>query len=253
LGRGFQLLAGVAALCVLALLAARPLAAWYADDTGNLALAKNQAQAAAGRFVYGLSLEPRWALLHEDLGRAVLDSDPAAALREFRIAACGSPCTAEEGDALLRLGRTNEAISSYIAAKAVARLGQRAQDLANSGRDGEAIALEQALISRLHDSFLERAELASAYATLGNLQIQAGWKKPAQAPALRRNAIGALQQAATLAPYNERYLLLYAFAQLQWGDRAAARTTFERILRLHPHQRDAEAALAELDASPPKP
>ncbi|HEV2878986.1 MAG TPA: hypothetical protein VGW96_05325, partial [Candidatus Eremiobacteraceae bacterium] len=49
-----------------------------------------------------------------------------------------------------------------------------------------------------------------------------------------------------LAPYNEGYLLSYAFAQLQWGDADAARRAFERLLQLHPHQSDAESALAHL-------
>lgn len=245
MGRALPILAGCAALCVL-VLAWRPLSAWYADDLGNLALAKGHMETATAWFSRGLLDEPDWSLLHEDLGRSLLGVDPSAALVQFRAAACGTPCIAEEGDAYLRLARRDEAISKYIAAKAVARLGQRAQELARAGDDGQAIALEQALIARLHDTFLERAELASAYATLGDLQMLAAFKQPAQAAKLRRAAIVALRHASSLAPFNERYLLAYGFAELQWGDRNAARAAFGRLLQLHPQQADAEAALRQL-------
>ena len=238
---------------VFIVLAWRPLGAWYADDLGNLALFKGDQPSARAWFADGLRQEPHWSLLHEDMGRALLKRDPAAALNEFRVAACGPPCVAEEGDALLGLGHLNEAISRYIAAKAVVRLSARAQELAIQGRYGQAIALEQALIARLHDNFLERAELASAYASLGSLQSQAPAQQAANVLPLRHAAIRSLQVASALAPFNESYLLQYAYAQLQWGDRAAARDAFQRLLRLHPHQREAEKALAQLAAQSNRP
>lgn len=246
MGRRLSIFAGAVALFIVSLAASAPLTAWFADDAGNLSLFKRHPQAATSWFEYGLKWEPRWSLLHEDLGRSLLDSDPAAALSEFRIADCGAPCTAEQGDALLRLGRREEAIRYYVAAKAVARLGERAEELASHGDDREAILLEQALIAQLHDNFLERAELASAYATLGSLQERFASKQAAQALPLRRDAIGSFLRASSLAPFNERYLLLYGFAEKKWGDPTLARAAFERLLQLHPHQRDAQAALAEL-------
>lgn len=226
----------------------RPLGAWFADDAGNLALFKGRTAQATRWFRSGLRREPDWGLLHEDLGRALLATDPGAALGEFRSAACGPACTAEEGDALLRLGRRDEAIERYIAARAVTRVAQRAQEIAAGGDDRQAIALETSLLARLHDTFLERAQLASAYAALGDLELAAGYRHPAEALALRRAAIDALRRASALAPFNERFLLLYAFAQMQWGDRAQARVAFQRLLQLHPHLADAESALAQLDA-----
>lgn len=251
-GRVLKIAGAAALLFFVTIIAWRPLCAWFADDAGNLALFKGNAAAATSWFAYGLRREPGWHLLHEDMGRALLDSNPTAALREFRLAACGAACSAEEGDALLRLGRQEEAIERYIAAKAVVRVAQRAQQLAAAGKDAQALALEHALIARLHDNFLERAELASAYATLGTLQLQAAGKDAAHAAALRHEAIQALGRASALAPYNERFLLLYGFAQMQWGDRAEARGVFTRVLQLHPHQHDAQAALTQLSGASPR-
>ncbi|MDQ6780988.1 MAG: hypothetical protein M3Z37_07545 [Candidatus Eremiobacteraeota bacterium] len=244
----WRLRAGLAVLFLfITLLGWRSVAAWFADDAGNLALFKGRSADAARWFRSGLQAEPGWGLLHEDLGRALLATDPRSALDEFRIAACGPACAAEEGDALLRLGRRDEAIERYVASRAVVRVGQRAQEIAAAGDDHQAIALETSLLARLHDSFLERAQLASTYAALGDLELGAAYRHPAEAAVLRRAAIGALRRASALAPFNERFLLLYAFAQIQWGDRAEARVAFQRLLRLHPHLAAAESALSKLE------
>ena len=202
---------------------------------------------AQTEFAWALTLEPTWAVLHEDLGRALLQTDPQRALHEFDLAACGAPCAAEAGDALVRLGRLNDAIDRYISAKAVSRVSEIAFTLAQRGEFDRAMALVEALIGKLRDKFLERAELASAYATLGKIKLDAAEAQPARAKELRREAIAAFASASRLASYNEGYLLSYAYAQMQWGDADAARLTFERVLELHPHQRDAEAALAQFD------
>jgi len=92
------------AAVALAALAWRPLAAWWCDDLGNLALAKGDDARAFDLFERGLALRPGSRLLLEDRGRARLDRDPAAALRDFQSAGCGAPCVAEMGDAEARLG-----------------------------------------------------------------------------------------------------------------------------------------------------
>lgn len=200
-------------------------------------------------FDTGLRDEPGWALLHEDRGRALLREDPATAREEFARAACGAPCTAEEGDALIRLGKPEAAVDRYVSAKAVSRVSDIALSLAAQGKYDAATALGNELVRRLRDNFLERADLASSYATLGQIHIEAATAagaKPARVREHRREAIAAYSGASRLAPYNEGYLLSYAFAQAQWGDARAARLAFERLLAIHPHQRDAEAALARL-------
>lgn len=246
--------AGVAAGVVLGVLllalAWRPLSAWYRDDLGNLAFLHGDSAAARASFEFALRQEPQWSFLHEDLGRVLLATDPTAALQEFRVAACGSPCIAEEGDALLRLGRVQDAIGKYVSARAATRVFARAQELASQGRYAESIALEEALVARLHDNFLERAELASAYASLGTLEDTAAYNLPRQASTLRARATRALHTASDLAPFNEGYLLAYGFSEMQYGDRSHARAAFQRVLRLHPHQQDAERALARLDQNP---
>jgi tetratricopeptide (TPR) repeat protein len=233
----------------------RPLTAWWQDEAGNRALLRGERADALAWFDRALVLEPHWSLLHEDRGRALLESDPSAALREFDRAACGAPCLAEAGDALARLGKPDEAIDRYIGAKAVSRVSDIALSLAERGEYDAAAALVSDLIRRLRDNFLERADLASAYATLGKVELGAATAQPKKARELRRVAIAAYASASRLAPYNEGYLLSYAFAQMQWGDADAARHAFERLLQLHPHQSDAESALAHLaggqKATPP--
>ena len=62
----------VSAALALALFAAfgwRPLAAWWFDDLGNLALAKGDTRAAFAWFDRGLTLWPDSRLLLEDRGR----------------------------------------------------------------------------------------------------------------------------------------------------------------------------------------
>jgi tetratricopeptide (TPR) repeat protein len=231
---------------LIAVLLWRPLAAWWGDTNGNRALLRGDQERAQAYFEWALRLEPTWALLHEDLGRALLQTNPQDALREFDIAACGAACTAEAGDALVHLGRLDEAIDRYISAKAVSRVSEIALSLAQRGEYERATELTLALIGKLHDKFLERADLASAYATLGKIDLDAAAANPARARELRRAAIAAYASASRLASFNEGYMLSYAFAQMQYGDAAAARRAFERVLELHPHQRDAEAALAHL-------
>jgi tetratricopeptide (TPR) repeat protein len=224
----------------------RPFTAWWGDTAGNRALLRGERAPALAWFDWALTREPNWAFLHEDRGRALLDSDPRDALREFDRAACGAPCLAEAGDALARLGKPDEAIDRYISAKAVSRVSDIALSLADRGEYDAAAALVSELIRRLRDNFLERADLASAYATLGKVDLAAATAQPEKARSLRRTAIAAYTSASRLAPYNEGYLLSYAFAQMQWGDADAARHAFERLLQLHPHQSDAESALAHL-------
>lgn len=244
-----------AILCAVLLLVLswRPLFAWWSDDLGNLSLFKGHPQEALALFDRGLRYEPRWGTLHEDRGRALLERDPAAALLEFGRAGCGQPCIAEEGDALVRLGNTDAAIDRYIAAKAVGRIAEQASEIAAHGKYEEAIALERALIARLHDSFLERAQLASAYATLGNIEIKAAQAQRSYADRYHRESIHAFATASDLAPFNEGYLLSLAFSQAQWGNPDSARRAFGLVLALHPHQADAEAALAKLGKASPGP
>jgi len=209
-------------------------------------LLRGQRTRAQAFFEWALKLEPTWALLHEDLGRALLQTDARGALREFDLAACGAACTAEAGDALVRMGCLDEGIDRYITAKAVSRVSDIALSLSQRGEYNRATALVEALIAKLRDKFLERADLASAYATLGRIKLDAARANPAQAREIRRTAIAAYESASRLAPFNEGYLLSYAFAQMQWGDADAAQRAFERVLELHPHQSDAEAALARI-------
>jgi len=201
-----------------------------------------------------LRLAPHSSLLLEDRGRALLDSDPAAALADFKAAACGAACTAEMGDAEARLGDAGAAVADYLQANAAIRLAAMEDRIAATGRYDDAIALETALAQRLSGNVLLRADLAAAYAKIGRLSAQAGIALPERAGEYHRRAIASFKRATEIAPFNEGYLLSYATAQMDWGDKDAARAAFEHVLALHPHQADAEAALAQLDgAGAPSP
>ena len=246
-------IAAALAALLIAMLAWRPLAAWWYDDLGNLALAKGDDVRALALFERGLALRPGSRLLLEDRGRALLARDPAAALRDFQSAACGPPCIAEMGDAQARLGNADAAVADYLDAKAAVRLAAAVDRIAAAGDYDEALALERALIQRLGDDILLRADLAATYAKIGDLSLGAALKTPARAAEYRRAAITAYDRASGLAPFNEGYLLSYATAQAAWGDKRSAKAAFHRVLALHPHQADAEAALAALGEPTPRP
>src|SRR5579864_4316301 len=146
-------LIAIAVLVLLGFFTQRPLRAWWDDDEGNRALLRGHDLRAARLFEAGLTAEPGWATLHEDLGRAVLPTDPARSLAEFDRAACGSPCLAQAGDALAAMGRTNEAIDRYVQAKAVGKVSQVAAQLVAAGRYDAALAVESALLAKLHNDF----------------------------------------------------------------------------------------------------
>ena len=236
---------------LLAALLWRPAAAWWYLDAGNLAYLRGDRVQAAADFVSGLRLEPQWRALLEDHGRAVLESEPGVALADFRAAACGAPCTAEAGDAESRLGRFDEAVDDYLAADAVERVGAAVDRLAAQGRFDDAIALERALAGRLGTGMLAQADVASAEFVIGGLDERAAKASgdARKTAAYRADAIRAYQHASQLAPFNEGYLLSLGFAESAWGDRRGARTAFERVLDLHPHQADAERGLATLAAA----
>jgi tetratricopeptide (TPR) repeat protein len=237
-------------LAVAAAGAWRPLVAWWDDDAGNRALARGQTEKALSWFDRSLRWEPRWRLLHEDRGRALQASDPAAAVAEFDYAGCGAPCDAEAGDALLRMGKVDEAVDRYVRAHAAERVFSAARDLARTGHDDAAMGLVRLLIAQLHDNFLERSDLASSYAALGSLELEAAGPKPRLASALRAQAIADFARASRLSPFNEGYLLSYASAEERFGDRRAARRAYERILQLHPGEPNAQEALRALHDAP---
>ncbi|MBC5805166.1 MAG: hypothetical protein DLM53_01865 [Candidatus Eremiobacter antarcticus] len=226
------------------------LAAWSCLDLGNIALLEGRRPDALRWFDRGLRSEPGWNSLHEDRGRALLHSDPQLALAEFKIANCGAPCIAQEGDALVRLGKFDAALDRYMQVKAVARIGLQAQRIAAEGRYEEAGAIERALIARLSDPFYERADLARAYEMLGQLEGAAAATHPTEARRHGEASARAFATASTLAPFNEGYQLSYGFAELKYGSRSAAVKAFRRVLELHPHQADAESALKSIAASP---
>jgi tetratricopeptide (TPR) repeat protein len=234
-----------AAVALAGVLLWRPIAAWWCDDEGSLEFVRGNTASAAGWFSRGLLLEPAWHLLLEDHGRAILDADPATALVEFREADCGEPCTAEAGDAEIRLGRAQDAVDDYLSSHAVGRLARTVEQLGQEHRYDEAIALERALAARLGTGMLAQADLASAYATIGSLDVAASKFDPLRSRAFARDAIRSYRRASLLAPFNEGYLLALGFSELQWGDRRRARAAFERELDLHPHQTDAERGLAQ--------
>ncbi len=238
-------------------LASRPLRATWSDDFGNRALLSGKNARALAAFDAALRLEPRWKFLHEDRGRALLPAAPAAALAEFERANCGAPCIAEEGDALVRLDQYQAAGNKYVNARAVSRVSEMALALAHAGKYGAALALESALARRLDAGFLERADLASTFATQGEIYSIAAATGSGQRPmrAYERAAINAFAQASALAPFNEGYLLSYGFAQARWGDRQQAINAFQKVLEIHPGQPDAQTALARLqtDTAPGGP
>jgi tetratricopeptide (TPR) repeat protein len=248
-----RLIAAVLVALFFAALTWRLLAAWWYDDIGNLALERGDEARALALFERGLSLAPGSRLLLEDRGRALLDRDPAAALLDFQSAACGAPCITEMGDAQARLGNADAAVADYHDAKAAVRLASAVDRIAAAGNYVEAIALERALIQRLGDDILLRADLAATYAKIGELSLGAAQATPARADEYRSAAIAAYDRASELAPFNEGYLLSYATAQANWGDKRAARAAFHRVLALHPHQAEAERALAALGEPTPRP
>jgi tetratricopeptide (TPR) repeat protein len=231
----------------------RPLAAWWCLDLGNLAFVRGDRPAAAASFTRGLRLEPQWHSLLEDHGRAVLDVEPAIALAEFRQADCGEPCMAEAGDAESALGRAQDAVNDYLAAHAVERLAAAVKRLAAEQRYDEAIALERAFAARLGSGMLVEADLATVYNTIGTIDEQAAAQGIAGRSDYRADAIRSFRRASQLAPFNEGYLLALGFAEAAWGDRLAARTAFDRVLDLHPHQSDAERGLLKLGVPSPDP
>jgi tetratricopeptide (TPR) repeat protein len=243
---------GLVVVALVAGLGWRPITAWWDDETGNRALLVGNARAAAGWFERGLRLEPGWSMLHEDLGRALLSLDPAAAAHEFRQAACGDPCWAQEGDAEAALGHPDRALALYVRARAVSRVDDVAEKLARRGNFAAALQVEEALVRRLGHSFVDRAELAAAYATIGDIEQRETYAV-AGVPARRaagKRALAAFGKASRLAPLNEGYLLAWGFAEMRWGSRGKARAIFERLLSLHPGQPDAVAALAQLTRRP---
>jgi tetratricopeptide (TPR) repeat protein len=223
----------------------RPLAAWWCDDRGNIALARGDRASARAWFQRGLTYAPASSVLLEDRGRASLDEDPSAAMADFTASDCGEPCIAERGDAEVRLGRAGDAVRDYLAAHAAGRITTTVAGLSAQHRYDEALAIEHALIRGL-DPVLDQADIAAAEAQVGDLDVSAAKVDAIRRTAYRRDAIKAFATANRLAPLNEGYLLSLGYSQMQWGDRREARRAFERELELHPTQPDAERGLALL-------
>lgn len=185
--------------------------------------------------------------LLEDRARAEIATVPAKALADFQAAACGAPCLEGEGDAQLRLGHARAAIRDYVQARAVARLNTVAREIAGSGDIDGAIYAERQLAAKFSDRAVDQASLARTLWQIARFEELGAYKLPRRAVAYRADAIALLRRAATIAPYNESYLLELGYAQMQWGDRNAARRAFERLLELHPHFWAAERGMRVLN------
>lgn len=101
---------------------------------------------------------------------------------------------------------------------------------------------------------LERDPSASevtgqAWWRLGQLQAAAGYREPAQRPALWRHAEASYERALQLAPNEETYLLAAGYQSLANGDLRAAERFYTHAAEVVPNSADAYAGIAWVTAA----
>jgi tetratricopeptide (TPR) repeat protein len=115
-----------------------------------------------------------------------------------------------------------------------------------------ALALQERLVERLGESAIPSPGLADAYWRLGILQATLGYVgKPRERAAANVAAIESYAEAVKLAPFSAKYLLALANQQANTGDVRSAVATFNRIIALDPHGKEAPEGIRRLEQAAP--
>jgi hypothetical protein len=115
-----------------------------------------------------------------------------------------------------------------------------------------ALALQERLVERLDESTIPSPGLADAYWRLGILQATLGYVgKRGERAAANAAAIESYAQAVKLAPFSAKYLLALANQQANTGNVRGALITFNRIISLDPHGKEAPEGIRRLEQATP--
>jgi tetratricopeptide (TPR) repeat protein len=158
-----------------------------------------------------LTLDPLSPALNMTLGRAhMYGGRPADAVRPLQTAVEIAPpqftfLHRQLGDALLLLGRREEALESFRRASAsggAGDLGHLAFALATTGRRDEAEAILHGLLAHEAEAYLPPVGVAAAYAGLGELDSAVAWLERGHAErAVNMNWINVAPMFAPLRPH----------------------------------------------------
>ena len=125
------------------------------------------------------------------------------------------------------------ALSYFLAAPDVARLQDAA--IAQSRADPlGAYRFEESVRDRLSQLRTHPDAVAEADYTMGTIALLCARNDEAQRGTWVRRALGDDVEAATLAPFSEKYLRATAGVELELGDRDAARRYDARVLAIDP-------------------
>jgi tetratricopeptide (TPR) repeat protein len=136
------------------------------------------------------------------------------------------------------------AVDAFIEANDVEHAQALVDAIERGGEGTRATALEDRMIARLGAGNGHTEVLAVALWRRGQLEERAVTREPEHALADERESLAYYVRALALAPNDETYLLAAGQQALTLGDRAQARSFYERALEVVPTSADARAGLA---------
>jgi tetratricopeptide (TPR) repeat protein len=134
------------------------------------------------------------------------------------------------------LGDHVRALQHFVAAGDLVRVSQAVDRLDRQGQTTAALDTQRHLVAAL-EKLDDKDSLAHAYWRLGQLESETGD---------HRASLAAYDQAITLEPLSETYLLGAANEVMGHGDLNTARALFARVVQLDPGSADGHAGLARI-------
>lgn len=152
-----------------------------------------------------------------------------------------------EGALLEARGDRGAAIARYVAAGDRVRVAEAVDRIDRAGDLPLALATQLQLVARLR-ALGEDDELATAYWRLGQLDAEAGYRDPAARAAAWRRALGDYEDALTLEPLSETYLLGAGNQAFLNGALDAADGYFAQLLAVDPASADGHVGAGRVAA-----
>jgi tetratricopeptide (TPR) repeat protein len=172
--------------------------------------------------------------------------DVSAARREIVLLSFNPDRGALEGRLAEQEGNERAAIAAYLRAGDFESLTREVSRMETSGKSREALSIQREIVRRLGLIRTQPDALADAWWRLGQVCAKLGYQEKSERAAYRRQAFEAYEQALSLAPFSQTYLLNAGYEAFDLGDFAQASALFSRARDADPKSVNALVGLGRI-------